>query len=102
MKKLLILASASAAGLVAAIAFGTFNLPEANAGEYCRTDATAHMRSCGFDTMEQCQAMRYGLGGDCDRNPFLSDNKDALAYQPKSSHTKHGAHPAGTTAHTSQ
>ena len=28
-----------------------------NAGEYCRTDVTSHMQSCGFDTLEQCQNM---------------------------------------------
>ena len=95
MKKLLVLASASTAGLVAALALGAINMPSAKAGEYCRTDPSAHMRSCGFDTMEQCLAMRSGIGGDCARDPFLSDNKNALAYQPKSPHLRSRAHHAG-------
>jgi hypothetical protein len=54
----------------------------ASAGEYCRTDITSGMRSCSFETMAQCQAMSYGRGGDCYRDPFLSSS-NALAYAPK-------------------
>jgi hypothetical protein len=53
----------------------------ARAYEFCRRDVTGHMTSCSFDTMEQCEAMRSGIGGDCFRDPFLNDN--AYAYQPK-------------------
>ena len=41
------------------------------------------MRSCGFDTLAQCQAMSAGRGGDCHRDPFLPNNSDEFAYQPK-------------------
>jgi hypothetical protein len=41
------------------------------------------MRSCGFETMEQCQAMSSGRGGSCYRDPFLTDTSSAYAYQPK-------------------
>jgi Protein of unknown function (DUF3551) len=41
------------------------------------------MRSCGFETMEQCQAMSSGRGGTCYRDPLLTDTSSAYAYQPK-------------------
>jgi hypothetical protein len=77
-------------------------MPEANAGEVCRTDVTGHMTSCGFDTMEQCHASSSGLGGDCFRDPNLKDNKGAFAYLPKSPRSKHGSPVAGTAANTNR
>ena len=41
------------------------------------------MRSCGFDTMDQCVAMISGRGGSCDRNPFLAEASASYAYAPK-------------------
>jgi hypothetical protein len=35
-------------------------------------DVTSHVQRCGFETMEQCKAMSSGLGGSCDRDPFLA------------------------------
>jgi hypothetical protein len=102
MKNFLKLASAPAAALVAAIAFGAINMPAANAGEFCRTDVTGHMTGCGFDSMAQCQASSSGLGGDCFRDPYLNDSKGAFAYLPKSSRSKHGSPAAGRAANTSQ
>jgi hypothetical protein len=49
------------------------------------------MRSCSFDTLEQCKAMSAGRGGDCYRDPFLTDTSNAYAYQPKHPHSKAGA-----------
>jgi hypothetical protein len=77
-----------------ALAFAAMTPTAASAGEYCRTDVSSAMRSCSFDTMEQCQAMSSGRGGGCARDPFLPDSSNAYAWQPKSSHVKSGIHPA--------
>jgi hypothetical protein len=66
----------------------------ASAGDYCRTDVTSHMQSCGFDTLEQCQNMSSGRGGSCDRDPFLATTSSAYAYQAKPSHSKRPAQAA--------
>jgi Protein of unknown function (DUF3551) len=84
--------TASAAALFAAIAFGAMTAPDANAAEFCRTDVTGHMTSCGFDTMAQCQAASSGIGGDCFRDPNFNDAKNAYGYQPKSPRAKNGSH----------
>ena len=51
--------------------------------EYCRMD-TSGMRSCSFETLEQCQAMASGRGGTCDRDPFLPrvSTTGTYAYAP--------------------
>jgi hypothetical protein len=59
----------------------------ASAAEYCRQDVTSGMRSCGFDTLAQCQATSAGRGGDCYRDPSLAATVNALAYQPKVGHS---------------
>ncbi len=61
----------------------TINSTEAITYEYCRRDVTGHMTGCSFDSMEQCEATRYGLGGDCFRDTFLNYNYNANAYEPK-------------------
>ena len=76
-----------------ALAFVAMTTP-ASAGEYCRTDVTSHMQSCGFDTLEQCQNMSSGRGGSCDRDPFLATTSSAYAYQAKPSHSKRPAQAA--------
>ena len=86
MKQILKMSAAPAAALLA-MAFVSISTPAA-AGEYCRQDVTSAMRSCSFDTMEQCQAMSAGRGGECYRDPSLPDNSKALAYAPKHSHKK--------------
>jgi hypothetical protein len=78
-----------------ALAFVAMATPAA-AGEYCRQDVTSAMRSCGFDTLEQCKAMSSGRGGDCYRDPFLADASSAYAYQPKHLHSKTGAQRANS------
>ena len=80
MKQLLTMTAAPAIALFALgfLAISASTTP-ASAGEYCRKDVTSAITSCSFDTMEQCLAMRSGIGGDCARDPFLSDNKNALA-----------------------
>jgi hypothetical protein len=89
MKELLKAATARAAVLLAAVAFGAMIAPEARAAEFCRMDVSGHMTSCGFDSMAQCQAASSGIGGDCFRDPYLNDSKNAndknaYAYHPKS------------------
>jgi hypothetical protein len=37
------------------------------------------MRSCGYDTMAQCQAMLSGRDGTCMRDPFAPAKSDAFA-----------------------
>jgi hypothetical protein len=77
----------SAAGLFALACVGMTSTA-ASAGEYCRWDVTSHVKSCSFDTLEQCQATSSGRGGDCARDPFLASPSTAYAYQPKHPHSK--------------
>jgi hypothetical protein len=92
MKTILKMAVAPATALFA-LAFVALATPTAaSAGEYCRQDITSGMRSCSFSTLEQCQAMSAGRGGDCYRDPFLGNSSNsssgnssnAFAYQPAS------------------
>ena len=90
-----------AAMLVVAASVGAMSANRAQAGEYCRTDVTAHMTSCPYSTMEQCKMTQQGNGGDCFRDPNLpgspgymgsqgSDgNSNAFAYQPNRSRGAH-------------
>ena len=100
MKEFLKATIAPAAALLAAIAFGAMIAPDASAAEFCRTDVTGHMTSCGFDTMAQCQAASSGIGGDCFRDPSLKDSKNAYGYQPKSPRSRSGS--TGKATNTNQ
>ena len=94
MKQFLKMTVAPATGLFA-LAFVAMATPAAAASyEYCRQDITSGMRSCSFSSLEQCQAMSSGRGGDCYRDPFLNNGSSAYAYQPKQPHTKSGQHSA--------
>jgi len=57
-----------------------------HAGEYCRTDVTSHMQSCGFDTLEQCQNMSSAACGSCDRS--VRHHQPRLRLSDKASHSK--------------
>src|SRR5438445_11152231 len=82
MKQVVKLTTSSATALLA-LAYVSMATPAAAAKyEYCRQDVTSGMRSCSFETMEQCQAMSSGRGGTCYRDPLLTDTS-AYAYQPK-------------------
>jgi hypothetical protein len=103
MKELLKAATApTTALLLATIAFGAMIAPEASAAEFCRRDVTGHMTSCGFDSMEQCQASSAGVGGDCFRDPSLGDSRNSHAEYPKSSRSRNGSPTAGKAANTNQ
>jgi hypothetical protein len=90
-----------AAMFVVAASVGAMNASPAQAGEYCRTDITAHMTSCPYATMEQCHMTQQAMGGDCFRDPNLpgspgyinnagsNGNGSAFAYQPNGSHKAH-------------
>ena len=100
MKKLFKL-GVPAAMFVVAASVGAMNANPAQAGEYCRTDITAHMTSCPYATMEQCKMTQQGNGGDCFRDPNLPGspgymgsqgaygNGGALAYQPTETRPAH-------------
>jgi hypothetical protein len=98
MMKAFLKIGAPVAVAIAVAALGAMTGSPATAGEFCRQDVTAHMTSCGFDTMEQCKAMSAGIGGDCFRDPFLKDNHNAFAYQPNAPRLKKSAHPRGSEA----
>jgi hypothetical protein len=102
MKEFLKATTAPAAALFAAIAFGAMIAPDASAAEFCRTDVTGHMTSCGFDTMAQCQAASSGIGGDCFRDPSLSDSKNAYGYHPKPPRSRNGSPTTGKATNNNQ
>jgi hypothetical protein len=82
MQQLFKLSAAPMAGLWA-MALVAVAAP-ASAADYCRQDAISGMRSCGYATIEQCQAMSSGIGGTCFRDPFLpqAGASNAYAYAP--------------------
>src|SRR5258708_1127387 len=82
MKQVVKLSTASATALLALAYFSLAPPPPPAKYEYCRQDVTSGMRSCSFETMEQCQAMSSGRGGTCYRDPLPTDTS-AYAYQPK-------------------
>jgi hypothetical protein len=92
MKQLFRLSAAPMAGLFA-MALAAAATP-ASAAEFCRQDAISGMRSCGYATIEQCQAMSSGIGGTCYRDPFLpqAGASGAYAYAPHGG--KHAPKPA--------
>jgi hypothetical protein len=88
-KRILVALAATATIALGGLSAATLSSTAASAGEYCRRDVTAYMLGCSFSSMEQCEATRHGLGGDCMRDPFLPDPRSAYAYQPDLS--KHSA-----------
>jgi Protein of unknown function (DUF3551) len=94
MKQFLKMTAAPATALFA-LALVAMATPAA-AYEYCRQDITSGMRSCSFSTLEQCQAMSSGRGGDCYRDPFLGNSSSAYAFQPKQQLSKPGIRRAKT------
>jgi hypothetical protein len=83
--------------MMSAVAFVATATP-ASAGEYCRQDVTSGMRSCSFNSIEQCQAMSAGRGGTCYRDPFLP-GADALAYAPNALQLRADIHRAKAVHH---
>jgi hypothetical protein len=50
---------------------------------FCRQDDSSGMRSCGFETMEQCVTAISGRGGTCTRDPYVTEAGGSYAYAPK-------------------
>jgi len=82
MKRLIknMIVSCSALFALASVAMMS---PAAHAGEFCSVN-NSYMRSCSFDTMEQCQAMLSGRDGTCIRDPLLADKNSALLANKRS------------------
>jgi len=93
---------APAAAIIAAATLGALTTNTASAGEFCRQDVTGHMTSCGFSTMEQCKAAASGIGGDCFRDPYLTGNHDAFAYQSPNARVPKNAPMRGNAASTNR
>ncbi|MGY8706772.1 DUF3551 domain-containing protein [Bradyrhizobium sp. 18BD] len=72
--------------VVAASTAATTLIPEepAAAREYsfCRLDYDSGMRSCAFETIDQCVAAIAGRGGSCSRSPDRETNA-SVAHAPK-------------------
>jgi hypothetical protein len=94
MKKSFKLGVPAATFVVAAFLGAMTTTTTAQAGEFCRTDVSGHMTSCGFNTLAQCQAASSGIGGDCFRDPNFKGNtsnatngnsSNSFAYQPDGS-----------------
>jgi hypothetical protein len=90
MKQLFKMSAAPAAALFAFALVAMTTPAAASPNGYCRQDVTSGMRTCGFASMEQCQAMSAGRGGSCYRDPFLVDTMSAYASQPKRPLSKNG------------
>src|SRR3954447_13634430 len=83
-----------ASSIVALSALALFaNATPASAYEYCRRDVTGFMLGCSFDTIEQCYATSFGIGGYCQRDPFRPA-ADAFASAPKTLHMSTRGHRA--------
>jgi len=84
MKQLLRM-SASPVTALFALAFVGMATPQRRLStSIARQDSVSGMRSCGFETMEQCQAMSSGRGGSCYRDPFLTDTSSAYGLSTQS------------------
>ena len=78
MKRLIKKMIVSCSALFALASVAMMSAPAAHAGEFCSVN-NSYMRSCSFDTMEQCHAMISGRDGTCIRDPMLADGNGAFA-----------------------
>jgi hypothetical protein len=77
------------AALSALACFANATPASAATHEYCRRDVSGHMKSCSFDSLEQCHWAASGIGGDCFRDPSLpADNAFAYARNALRMNTK--------------
>lgn len=83
MNKISVLATIAAVALVGAAFLSDAGPAAAKDYEFCQQDYSSNMRSCDFETMEQCVAMISGRGGSCTRNP-LAETSRSYASAPKS------------------
>jgi hypothetical protein len=74
---------ATSVAALSALTFVAIATPaSARTYEYCRRDIIGSVLSCSFETLAQCQTMSSGRGGDCLRDPSLSDVRSTYAYAP--------------------
>ena len=78
---------ASAATLFAS-AFLVMTAPAARADDFCITNGAQAAHGCGYPTMEACRAAAGGIGGTCAQSGGAKSTNDALAFQPKQTHTR--------------
>jgi hypothetical protein len=83
MKRLIKKMIVSCSALFALASVAMMSAPAAHAGEFCSVN-NSYMRSCSFDTIEQCQAMLSGRDGTCIRDPLLADKNSALLANKRS------------------
>lgn len=84
VNKITVLATIAAAALVGAAFLSDAGPAAAKDYEFCQQDYSSNMRSCDFETMEQCVAMISGRGGSCTRNPLRAETSRPYASAPKS------------------
>jgi hypothetical protein len=83
--------SASVATLFTFVFF-VMTASTAHAEDYCITNGSQAAHGCGYPTLETCQAASSGIGGICAAAPSSRNPGDALAYQPKQSHSRRELH----------
>ncbi len=83
MNKVFAISTVAAAALAAAVFLTPTEPAAAKDYEFCRQDWGSGMRSCAFDTMEQCVAMISGRGGTCGRNRVGAEATASYAYASK-------------------
>ncbi|OKO73420.1 DUF3551 domain-containing protein [Bradyrhizobium sp. AS23.2] len=86
---------ASAATLFAS-AFLVMTAPAARADDFCITNGAQAAHGCGYPTMEACRSAAAGIGGMCSQSGAKSTN-DALAFQPKQTHSRSKVRSGGQT-----
>lgn len=87
---------ASAATLFAS-AFLMIAAPAAQAEEYCITNGAQAAHGCGYPNMEACRAAAGGIGGTCSQSGGAKTSNDALAFQPKQTHSRGKLRSGGQT-----
>ncbi|MCJ9700300.1 MULTISPECIES: DUF3551 domain-containing protein [unclassified Bradyrhizobium] len=70
LSKLFTLLSIVFAGLAGADYLSVAPAASTNAYGYCLQDHSSDMRTCSFDTLEQCVVVISGRGGSCARSPY--------------------------------
>jgi hypothetical protein len=78
MSKLFTLLSIVLAGLAGADYLSVAPTASTTAYGYCLQDYSSDMRTCSFDTLEQCIVGISGRGGICARHPWPAE-RSAMA-----------------------
>jgi len=73
LSKLFTLLSIVFAGLAGADYLSVAPSVSTNAYGYCLQDNSSAVRTCSFDTLEQCIVVISGRGGSCARRPWPAE-----------------------------